>query len=157
VAAARCDRVVAIVGGILANGQNIAFLGRAGVRRRAIGHMRDDPVLAVLEAFQHHGRAVQHLRRGLGSAVLLIILRRPSPGRHLEIKTVNFHWFRCSNPGPVSIPAVRSFRASSARSRAVRGRRGSGYAEMEVRRYRAGSERADVVVRSDRPPAPLSS
>ena len=55
--------IVAILGGILANGQNIAFLVALALRGRGLGEPADDPVLAVLEAVQHHGRAVQHLRR----------------------------------------------------------------------------------------------
>ncbi len=37
--------------------------GGAGVRGGGLGQPADDPVLAVLEAVQHHRRAVQHLRR----------------------------------------------------------------------------------------------
>ncbi|CAA9389086.1 MAG: Putative symporter YjcG, partial [uncultured Pseudonocardia sp.] len=36
---------------------------RARLRRGGVGQPADHPVLAVLEAVQHHGRAVQHLRR----------------------------------------------------------------------------------------------
>ena len=37
--------------------------GGAGLRGRGLGEPADDPLLAVLEAVQHHGRAVEHLRR----------------------------------------------------------------------------------------------
>ena len=40
--------------------------GGAGVRGRGVGEPADDPLLAVLEAVQHPGRAVEHLRRSGG-------------------------------------------------------------------------------------------
>ena len=54
---------VAIIGGIFANGQNIAFLVALAFAIAAQRQPADDPLLAVLEAVQHPRRAVEHLRR----------------------------------------------------------------------------------------------
>ena len=55
--------ILAILGGIFANGQNIAFLVALAFAIAASREPADDPLLAVLEAVQHPGRAVEHLRR----------------------------------------------------------------------------------------------
>ena len=83
----------------------------ARVRGRGVGQPADDPLLAVLEAVQHRGRAVEHLRRsgdhhradrvlagGVGQEGRV---RQPhgvdDPGRRLPL-------FPLDNPGIVSIP-----------------------------------------------------
>ena len=55
--------IFAILGGILANGQNIAFLVALAFAIAASREPADDPLLAVLEAVQHPWRALVHLRR----------------------------------------------------------------------------------------------
>ena len=55
--------ILAIIGGIFANGQNVAFLVALAFAVAAQRQPADDPLLAVLEAVQHVGGAVEHLRR----------------------------------------------------------------------------------------------
>ena len=55
--------VIAILGGILAKSQNIAFLVALAFAVAASREPADDPVLAVLEGLQHPRRAVVDLRR----------------------------------------------------------------------------------------------
>ena len=55
--------VVAILGGILRQRAEHRLPGGAGLRRRGLGEPADDPLLAVLEAVHHPGRAVEHVRR----------------------------------------------------------------------------------------------
>jgi hypothetical protein len=49
--------------GILANGQNIAFLVALAFRGRQRGQPADHHLFAVLEAVQHPRRPVEHVRR----------------------------------------------------------------------------------------------
>jgi len=139
--------LVAIVGGILANGQNVAFLVALAFAVAASANLPTILYSLFWKRFNTTG-ALFSIYGGLGSAVLLIIFSPAVSGSATAmIKTVNFHWFPLSNPGLVSIPlsfilgVVGTF---------VGGREAAaeaGYAEMEVRSLTGvGAERAEVVV-----------
>ena len=72
---------LAIVGGIFANGQNVAFLVALAFAVAASREPADDPLLAVLEAVQHRGRAVEHVRRARSPASCSSCSRRWCPAR----------------------------------------------------------------------------
>ncbi len=55
--------IIAILGGILANGPEHRVPRGPRLRRRGVGEPADDPLLAVLEAVHHPGRALVDLRR----------------------------------------------------------------------------------------------
>jgi cation/acetate symporter len=139
--------VVAIIGGILANGQNIAFLVALAFAVAASANLPTILYSLFWKRFNTTG-ALYSIYGGLGSSVLLIIFSPAVSGSATSmIKGANFHWFPLSNPGLVSIPL--SFILGvvgtlvGGRERAAE----AGYAEMEVRSLTgAGAERADAVV-----------
>ena len=139
--------LVAIVGGILANGQNVAFLVALAFAVAASANLPTLLYSLFWKRFNTTG-ALYSIYGGLGVSVLLIIFSPAVSGSATSmIPGANFHWFPLSNPGLVSIPL--SFLLGVAGTLVGRRERGAeaGYAEMEVRSLTgAGSERADVVV-----------
>jgi cation/acetate symporter len=138
--------LVAIVGGILANGQNVAFLVALAFAVAASANLPTLLYSLFWKRFNTTG-ALYSIYGGLGVSVILIIFSPAVSGSATSmIKSANFHWFPLSNPGLVSIPL--SFLLGVVGTLVGRRERGAetGYAEMEVRSLTGlGAERADVV------------
>ena len=96
--------VLAILGGILANGQNVAFLVALAFAVAASANLPTIVYSLFWRKFTTQG-AVWSMYGGLGSAIILIIFSPVvSGGATSMIKDVNFALFPLSNPGIVSIP-----------------------------------------------------
>jgi len=139
--------VVAIIGGILANGQNIAFLVALAFAVAASANLPTLLYSLFWKRFNTTG-ALYSIYGGLAASVLLIIFSPAVSGSATSmIKSANFHWFPLSNPGLVSIPLsfILGVVGTLVGGREAGAERG--YAEMEVRSLTgAGSERAEAVV-----------
>jgi len=146
--------LVAIVGGIFANGQNIAFLVALAFAIAASANLPTILYSLFWKRFNTRG-ALWSIYGGLLSSITLIIFSPVVSGKPANAKTglspsmiqdaaIDFHWFPLDNPGIISIPlafflgwlgTVTSREASSDEK----------YAEMEVRSLTgAGAERASV-------------
>jgi cation/acetate symporter len=141
--------VVSIVGGILANGQNIAFLVALAFAVAASANL---PVLLYSlfwKRFNTRG-AVWSIYGGLVTAITLIVFSPVVSGKPVDpltgrspsmLQGVDFSWFPLDNPGLVSIPAGFLLGYLGAVTSKEFDR--SKYAEMEVRSLTgAGSEKA---------------
>jgi cation/acetate symporter len=96
--------VMAIVGGIFANGQNVAFLVALAFAVAASANLPTIVYSLFWRRFTTQG-AVWSMYGGLGSAIILIIFSPVvSGGATSMIKDANFAIFPLSNPGIVSIP-----------------------------------------------------
>ncbi|MBV9845586.1 MAG: cation acetate symporter [Kutzneria sp.] len=96
--------VLAITGGILANGQNAAFLAGLAVAVAASAHLPSLLFSLFWRRFNTVG-AVLSSCGGLSSCLLLIIFSPVVSGSPTSIlPSVDFHLFPLSNPGIVSIP-----------------------------------------------------
>ncbi|MCO4255499.1 solute symporter family protein [Pseudarthrobacter cellobiosi] len=96
--------VLAILGGIFANGQNVAFLVALAFAVAASANLPTIVYSLFWRRFTTQG-AVWSMYGGLGSAILLIIFSPVvSGGATSMIKDANFAFFPLSNPGIVSIP-----------------------------------------------------
>ncbi len=96
--------VLAILGGILANGQNVAFLVALAFAVAASANLPTIVYSLFWRRFTTQG-AVWSMYGGLGSAILLIIFSPVvSGGATSMIKDAHFAIFPLSNPGIVSIP-----------------------------------------------------
>jgi cation/acetate symporter len=96
--------VVAVIGGILANGQNVAFLVALAFAVAASANLPTLLYSLFWRRFNTTG-ALFSIYGGLGIAVILIIFSPAVSGSATSmIPSVNFHWFPLSNPGLVSIP-----------------------------------------------------
>ncbi|WP_461163365.1 solute symporter family protein [Arthrobacter sp. R4-81] len=96
--------VMAIVGGIFANGQNVAFLVALAFAVAASANLPTIIYSLFWRKFTTQG-AVWSMYGGLGSAIVLIIFSPVvSGGATSMIKDANFAIFPLSNPGIVSIP-----------------------------------------------------
>lgn len=96
--------VMAIVGGIFANGQNVAFLVALAFAVAASANLPTIIYSLFWRKFTTQG-AVWSMYGGLGSAIILIIFSPVvSGGATSMIKDANFAIFPLSNPGIVSIP-----------------------------------------------------
>lgn len=96
--------VMAIVGGIFANGQNVAFLVALAFAVAASANLPTIVYSLFWRKFTTQG-AVWSMYGGLGSAIILIIFSPVvSGGATSMIKDTNFAIFPLSNPGIVSIP-----------------------------------------------------
>lgn len=96
--------VMAIVGGIFANGQNVAFLVALAFAVAASANLPTIVYSLFWRKFTTQG-AVWSMYGGLGSAIVLIIFSPVvSGGATSMIKDANFAIFPLSNPGIVSIP-----------------------------------------------------
>jgi cation/acetate symporter len=131
--------IVAIVGGIYALGQNIAFLVALAFAVAASANLPTILYSLFWKRFNTRG-AVWSIYGGLISAITLIVFSPVVSGKPVDPATgksasmfqgVDFHWFPLDNPGIISIPlgfllgwlgtvTSREFNAAK-------------YAEMEVR------------------------
>jgi cation/acetate symporter len=143
---------VAIVGGIFANGQNIAFLVALAFAIAASANLPTILYSLFWARFNTRG-ALWSMYGGLISAITLIVFSpvvsgKPdptNPARNLSMITdpsVDFHWFPLDNPGIVSIPlafVLGWIGTITSKERSSREK----YAEMEVRSLTgAGAEKA---------------
>jgi len=146
--------LLAIIGGIFANGQNIAFLVALAFAIAASANLPTILYSLFWQRFNTRG-ALWSIYGGLVSAITLIIFSPVVSGKApvapakvsasmITDPSIDFHWFPLDNPGIVSIPlafflgwlgTVTSREASSEAK----------FAEMEVRSLTgAGSEKASA-------------
>jgi cation/acetate symporter len=104
--------IVAILGGILANGQNIAFLVALAFAVAASANLPTILYSLFWKRFNTTG-ALWSIYGGLSSCVLLIVFSPVVSGKPVSAATgrspsmlqgVDFSWFPLDNPGIVSIP-----------------------------------------------------
>ncbi|WP_307049725.1 solute symporter family protein [Arthrobacter oryzae] len=96
--------ILAIVGGIFANGQNVAFLVALAFAVAASANLPTIIYSLFWRRFTTQG-AIWSMYGGLASAIILIALSPVVSGTKTSmIQTVNFAVFPLSNPGIVSIP-----------------------------------------------------
>jgi cation/acetate symporter len=104
--------IVAIFGGILANGQNIAFLVALAFAVAASANLPTILYSLFWKRFNTAG-ALWSIYGGLGITVVLIIFSPVVSGKAVDAATgrspsmlqgVDFSWFPLDNPGLVSIP-----------------------------------------------------
>jgi cation/acetate symporter len=143
---------VAIVGGIFANGQNIAFLVALAFAIAASANLPTILYSLFWARFNTRG-ALWSMYGGLITAITLIVFSpvvsgKPdptNPARNLSMITdpsVDFHWFPLDNPGLVSIPLAFLLGWIGTMTSKERSSREK-YAEMEVRSLTgAGAEKA---------------
>jgi cation/acetate symporter len=135
----------AIVGGILVNGINIAFLVALAFAVAASANLPTILYSLFWKKFNTTG-ALYSIYGGLLSCVLLIIFSPVVSGEKSVIfKSVDFHLFPLSNPGIVSIPLSFLLGVIGTYVGARHEVNLAKYAEMEVRSLTgAGSEKAIV-------------
>lgn len=144
--------IIAIIGGIFANGQNIAFLVALAFCVAASANLPTIIYSLFWKRFNTSG-ALWSIYGGLSSTIILIIFSPVVSGKPADPVTglsksmisnpaIDFHWFPLDNPGIVTIPlafvlgVVGTF-LSKERSHPEK------YAEMEVRSLTgAGAEKA---------------
>ncbi|MDT7600661.1 MAG: cation/acetate symporter [Pseudonocardiales bacterium] len=96
--------VLAILGGILVNGRNVAFLVALALALAASANLSTLLYSLFWKRFNTPG-ALASIYSGLGSCILLIVFSPVVSGASTSIfPTVDFHVFPLSNPGIVSIP-----------------------------------------------------
>ncbi len=96
--------VLAIVGGILANGQNVAFLVALAFAFAASANLSTLLYSLFWKRFNTNG-TLWAMYGGLGSCLLLVFLSPVVSGAPTSIISgVDFHLFPLTNPGIVSIP-----------------------------------------------------
>ncbi|MFC7661024.1 cation acetate symporter [Pseudonocardia benzenivorans] len=142
--------IVAIGGGILANGQNIAFLVALAFAVAASANLPTILYSLYWKRFNTTG-ALFSIYGGLAICIVLIVFSPAVSGKPPNaagrsasmLQGVDFHWFPLDNPGLVSIPAsfllgvIGTYVGSREKHNAEK------YAEMEVRSLTgAGSEKA---------------
>ncbi|ANN15713.1 cation acetate symporter [Amycolatopsis orientalis] len=140
---------VAILGGILANGQNIAFLVALAFAVAASANLPTILYSLFWKRFNTQG-ALWSIYGGLAVCVLLIVFSPAVSGKPVDPKTgksasmiqgVDFHWFPLDNPGLVSIPVA--FFLGWLGTVLSKEHNQKKYAEMEVRSLTgAGAEKA---------------
>ncbi|GAB3713236.1 cation acetate symporter [Amycolatopsis oliviviridis] len=140
---------VAILGGILANGQNIAFLVALAFAVAASANLPTILYSLFWKRFNTQG-ALWSIYGGLAVCVILIIFSPAVSGKPVDAKTgksasmiqgVDFHWFPLDNPGIVSIPVA--FFLGWLGTVLSKEHNQKKYAEMEVRSLTgAGAEKA---------------
>ncbi|OKA06833.1 solute symporter family protein [Amycolatopsis regifaucium] len=140
---------VAILGGILANGQNIAFLVALAFAVAASANLPTILYSLFWKRFNTQG-ALWSIYGGLAVCVLLIVFSPAVSGKPVDAKTgksasmlqgVDFHWFPLDNPGIVSIPVA--FFLGWLGTVLSKEHNQEKYAEMEVRSLTgAGAEKA---------------
>jgi len=132
---------LAIAGGILANGQNIAFLVALAFAVAASANLPTILYSLFWKRFNTQG-ALWSIYGGLAVTVVLIVFSPAVSGAATSmIKGVDFHWFPLSNPGLVSIPV--SFILGWLGTILSKEHNEKKYAEMEVRSLTgAGAEKA---------------
>ncbi len=104
--------IVAIFGGILANGQNIAFLVALAFAVAASANLPTILYSLFWKRFNTSG-ALWSIYGGLSVTILLIVFSPVVSGKPVDAVTgrspsmlqgVDFHWFPLDNPGIISIP-----------------------------------------------------
>ncbi|WP_340683593.1 cation acetate symporter [Amycolatopsis coloradensis] len=140
---------VAILGGILANGQNIAFLVALAFAVAASANLPTILYSLFWKRFNTQG-ALWSIYGGLSVCVVLIVFSPAVSGKPVDPKTgksasmiqgVDFHWFPLDNPGLVSIPVA--FFLGWLGTVLSKEHNQKKYAEMEVRSLTgAGAEKA---------------
>ncbi|QXV62140.1 cation acetate symporter [Amycolatopsis sp. TNS106] len=140
---------VAILGGILANGQNIAFLVALAFAVAASANLPTILYSLFWKRFNTQG-ALWSIYGGLAVCIVLIVFSPAVSGKPVDPKTgksasmiqgVDFHWFPLDNPGIVSIPVA--FFLGWLGTVLSKEHNQKKYAEMEVRSLTgAGAEKA---------------
>jgi cation/acetate symporter len=140
---------VAILGGILANGQNVAFLVALAFAVAASANLPTILYSLFWKRFNTQG-ALWSIYGGLIITIVLIIFSPAVSGKPIDAKTgksasmiqgVDFHWFPLDNPGLVSIPIA--FFLGWLGTVLSKEHNAAKYAEMEVRSLTgAGAEKA---------------
>ncbi len=96
--------VLAIIGGVFANGQNVAFLVALAFAVAASANLPTIIYSLFWKKFTTQG-ALWSMYGGLASAVLLITFSPVVSGTKTSmIQNADFAWFPLSNPGIISIP-----------------------------------------------------
>ena len=141
--------IVAIIGGIFANGQNIAFLVALAFAVAASANLPTILYSLFWKRFNTSG-ALWSIYGGLSITVLLIVFSPVVSGKPVNATTgksasmlqgVDFHWFPLDNPGIVSIPL--SFLLGFLGTVLSKEHNEKKYAEMEVRALTGvGAEKA---------------
>jgi cation/acetate symporter len=122
---------VAILGGIAANGQNIAFLVALAFAVAASANLPTILYSLFWKRFNTRG-CLWSIYGGLIITLVLIIFSPAVSGLPTSMfKTADFHWFPLANPGIVSIPA--SFLLGWIGTITSKEYNAAKYAEMEVR------------------------
>jgi cation/acetate symporter len=130
---------VAIVGGIVANGQNIAFLVALAFAVAASANLPTIVYSLFWKRFNTAG-ALWSIYGGLTVCIVLIVFSPAVSGKPVDPATgksesmfqgVDFHWFPLDNPGLVSIPVA--FILGWLGTILSKERDDAKYAEMEVR------------------------
>ena len=132
---------IAIIGGILAYGQNIAFLVALAFAVAASANLPTILYSLFWKRFNTRG-ALWSIYGGLSSALILIIFSPVVSGKPADPKTglsasmitnpaIDFHWFPLDNPGIISIPLA--FVLGWLGSVTSKEYNAAKYAEMEVR------------------------
>jgi cation/acetate symporter len=130
---------VAILGGILANGQNIAFLVALAFAIAASANLPTILYSLFWKRFNTSG-ALWSIYGGLTICLVLIVFSPAVSGKPVDpvtgkspsmLQGVDFHWFPLDNPGIVSIPAA--FLLGYLGTVLSKERTDVKYAEMEVR------------------------
>jgi cation/acetate symporter len=133
--------VVAIAGGIVANGQNVAFLVALAFAVAASANLPTIVYSLFWARFNTCG-ALCSIYGGLAVTVILIVFSpavsgkpvNPATGRSASmLQGVDFHWFPLDNPGLVSIPLSFLLGAVGTVLGTRRPDDERRYAEMEVR------------------------
>jgi cation/acetate symporter len=123
---------LAIVGGIAANGQNVAFLVALAIALAASANLPTIIYSIFWPRFNTTG-TLWSIYGGLAVCIVLIVFSPVTSGTSTSIiQGVDFHWFPLSNPGIVSIPVsflLGYFGTVFARERADQAKQ----AEMDVR------------------------
>jgi cation/acetate symporter len=132
---------LAIVGGIFANGQNIAFLVALAFAVAASANLPTILYSLFWKNFTTRG-ALLSMYGGLASSLLLIIFSPVVSGAATSMfPSANFAWFGLNNPGIISVPL--SFFLGWIGSVTEKEHNAAKYAEMEVRSLTgAGAEKA---------------
>ncbi|MEU5268904.1 solute symporter family protein [Streptomyces hygroscopicus] len=95
---------LAIIGGIVTNGQNVAFLVSLALALAASANLPTILYTLFWKRFNTTG-TLWSIYGGLGSGLVLIIFSPAISGSSTSVfKGVDFHWFPLTNPGLVSIP-----------------------------------------------------
>ncbi|MFB7494605.1 cation acetate symporter [Streptomyces sp. NPDC056161] len=95
---------LAIIGGIVADGQNVAFLVSLALALAASANLPTLLYTLYWKRFNTSG-TLWSIYGGLVSCLVLILFSPAvSGGPTSIIRTVDFHWFPLTNPGVVSIP-----------------------------------------------------
>ncbi|MFF7475022.1 cation acetate symporter [Streptomyces sp. NPDC008092] len=96
--------LLAIVGGIVADGQNVAFLVSLALALAASANLPTMLYTLYWKRFNTSG-TLWSIYGGLVSCLVLIVFSPAVSGTPASIvKSVDFHWFPLMNPGVVSIP-----------------------------------------------------